>query len=1047
MSEQAELLDLEVLINAYAVTWLQQASPSFTTREYALLPAESRDTSVTTGTNTTFTIDTTKLSTGLSCSPGILEVPPGWDGARNISNGRGCKYEGLDITGGDSIPNSLLYVGYHGSAYADPGLEDSQCSKNSTHQILIAWSSLRENLVRVAPQHEIDRNLTSLYCETQYWKQRVSATVSADSLEPIDQSVVPLGPREVLTEDEFNSTAFEFILNNGVQPDFRKNTSFIERLDPSWRLPDAHTLLRNRIYPIVGFALGLYDLAVDEYVSEADLTTAFEKAHQLLFSSAIDRIRPKGGILSSETSGSVSSIRYGVSVNRTFAAVVEGLLLLVALLTALLTYVCQTSRSKLISDPGSIDALLKIIRNSTDAKLVFMNKDFADESSLRHGLEDFTFSLDAITEDNGSKLQLTVTKPGESDIAIDYTKLSPTGLGGHYLPAKPMALQAWVGALLIYVLASVIILLSYLKREEVLRGGECIPSHRQAAQLIMNVGLPQPSDRPLVQQILENYIPTAFATLIEPIWVLFNRLLCLTQPFKDLWNQRSKAPRSMASKYAAIPPQLAIWHSLKNKHYVLTLVCSTCLLVNVLAVGLSGLFNEEPVAIDRPMQFRPTYAADITNSTYNMFEGYIKISANAYNDHYFVTLANLSYSTPLPPWLTDEYFFPLVISEELLNSGSNPSTVRTRGFGVAPSCSPLSSYNESILVWRGEGANQDSVVCNTTIPNYPREFGQTGSSFAYEIVAPMSATDTVVDDVGLCLEVLAVGWARGIAGSKTAVNVVNSTGMGCKPVITTREFELVIDGDGRVIHAEALGDASEAFPNSTFAAEVIKEANQRFRYSSQETWHNDTITNDWINYFLQTMDVDDLALVDPSAEVLDLRDMIPKVERVYKRTFAAFLSLTPELFSKYDEDGPTLTGVQAISETRLFMSQIAFIITMTVLAINLVTAILIYWRGNIVFLPRMPSTIGSILGYTAASRIATEDFMGCHRKQEVEKPKFGFGRYIGTDGKAHLGIDVDPYVVPVSLKALKRGDTRAPNSTLERLRRLVRRPAPDKIWL
>lgn len=67
----------------------------------------------------------------------------------------------------------------------------------------------------------------------------------------------------------------------------------------------------------------------------------------------------------------------------------------------------------------------------------------------------------------------------------------------------------------------------------------------------------------------------------------------------------------------------------------------------------------------------------------------------------------------------------------------------------------------------------------------------------------------------------------------------------------------------------------------------------------------------------------------------------------------------------------------------------------------------------------MPSTIGSIIGYTAASRIAAEGFMGHQRNREVLQPKYGFGRYIDIDGKAHLGIDLDPYVVSVGFKAPK----------------------------
>ncbi|RYP67446.1 hypothetical protein DL770_008628 [Monosporascus sp. CRB-9-2] len=355
---------------------------------------------------------------------------------------------------------AMLYVGYHGSAYADPGLESSICTTGSSHQLLIAWSSIGSNAM--------DPHLTALFCETRYWKQDVSVTISADSLKPQDETLAALGPPEVLTENEFNSTAFEFLLNNGVPADFElgywKNTSFFQLVDTAWRVADYP--LSGRVKPMVGFALGGHPLPLEKYGNETELVVAFEKAHQLLFSVAINRIlqdqAPESGLM-----GSVSSIRYGLVVSRTLAAVVEGLLLLVAVLGSFLLYLCRRSPSHLDSDPGSIEALLNMVRNSQDTKYIFCDKDFTDEKGLRQGLDTFRFSLREATNDSSPTLEATVTDQEES-ILIGQV------LRGHYNPEKPMALQPGTGVLFVFTMASVIALLCYLRRVEIAQGGAYI---------------------------------------------------------------------------------------------------------------------------------------------------------------------------------------------------------------------------------------------------------------------------------------------------------------------------------------------------------------------------------------------------------------------------------------------------------------------------------------------------------------------------------------------------------------------------------------------
>lgn len=107
------------------------------------------------------------------------------------------------------------------------------------------------------------------------------------------------------------------------------------------------------------------------------------------------------------------------------------------------------------------------------------------------------------------------------------------------------------------------------------------------------LGISLPSSSAVVRSIIENYAPTVFATLLEPIWTVLNRLLCLLQPFDELRKGNAIASTSIEVKYTSLPPQLTIWRALRARHFMLAAVCLTAVSTNVLAVALSGLLNEQ----------------------------------------------------------------------------------------------------------------------------------------------------------------------------------------------------------------------------------------------------------------------------------------------------------------------------------------------------------------------------------------------------------------------------------------------------------------------
>lgn len=169
----------------------------------------------------------------------------------------------------------------------------------------------------------------------------------------------------------------------------------------------------------------------------------------------------------------------------------------------------------------------------------------------------------------------------EPDVCLE--RVVETGFDGkrekpesYYNPVRPFPLTLTTGAIFSAILLGAIAVIAWLKMEERAR-----------------TGLSRSSENFEVLQFLGHYIPTVFATLVESLWVLLNRLLCVMQPFRELWAGQAKSSRTIDTTHSAIPPQLSFWRVMRACHYVLALVCMNTLVVNLLGVGLSALFNEK----------------------------------------------------------------------------------------------------------------------------------------------------------------------------------------------------------------------------------------------------------------------------------------------------------------------------------------------------------------------------------------------------------------------------------------------------------------------
>ncbi|KAK1730331.1 hypothetical protein CaCOL14_004173 [Colletotrichum acutatum] len=1040
-SEHFGLMDVTILNEGYAQTWLNQRLPPYTTPEYTLLPFDTKSQAIQ-GSSTNWTGSTTKFWTQLNCWPAEVHM----NGAprkhnHDFLNGRGCNASEINSYGNfeNDLPYQMLYIGYPYSSWVDYYL-GATCSKQSaSNQFLATWghSDYQKNEI----------NLTSIFCETSYYKQPVNASVRAADLVPLEKSVVPLGPREILLETEFNMTAFEHLLGAGVlttQPDGANGGT---KEFPFGRLLEQHQQVAELgikwpMAPMAGFAIGSQKnvKTLDIYRDETSLGNAYNSTHKMLFSLALRRVLENSSS-SNTTAGNIDVELHGIIVSRVFSAIVEGMLIIVGIFTILLWLHGYRAPSRLTMDPASLGSLISLCQNSTTLLDKLAGKGALPEDALKQSFQDLRFKLFCGCQSRSRQMVIKVVDTRDQTIGerrISLTQPDTTFSVGHYSPVKPLALRRDVGAMVTLSMMAAVGGLVYFKLLE-----------------RRNKGIVRPNASFEVLQILENYVPTIFATLLEPFWVLVNRLLCILQPFKDLWNGKRSAKGSINARYTSLPPQLVFWRAAKSGHFMLTAMCALALLSNLLAVGLGGLFNEKPIDIERPYNFQQSFMPRLSNaSVYGSKTRAIFHNSAPYEVPFYIFMNNVSQNTPLTPWVNHDYFFQpfdIVPQDEDKTSGTT-FTARTRGFSTNPSCSDFGTYNtirkapqvNYTMTRNGEAVKGCSTSFITKDMTLDSDYDIFPGPASKEIVQKLDTSY----DLTPCETTLLMGWSR-ISHASNITRPTNSTttakrsrstelGDGeiastfvvCEPVFATAMFDVTVDWQGYIINATRASNVSATldYPLSTNHTDALSAHVNELIVSTQKSWHNDSFSRDWMNYLLK-IQPGHANLLDPTVPP-NATALIPALEAVYRQIFVLLLGNNQNFLDNYPEP-VTISGIRHTTETRIFLDTTALVISLVVLAINIVVAITLYGLAIKHFLPRMPTTIGSILAYLAPSR-AVREYDGTGGSLE-SSATFSFGRYVGEDGRAHVGIELDPFVVPVKLSALRKGDTEPRTRLLGRL--------------
>ena len=327
-----------------------------------------------------------------------------------------------------------------------------------------------------------------------------------------------------------------------------------------------------------------------------------------------------------------------------------------------------------------------------------------------------------------------------------------------------------------------------------------------------------------MSQIIFSFIPTVIATLLEPFWVLIGRYLALYQPYTNLRRGNASPASSLDLKYTNIPPVLIAPRALRHGHIFLFLASMMVITANILAVALGGIFDRssQPLTSDIMVTYPST--TNINTNIQTVFSGIgpVRTFAKDLEEHWLVVNTNVIEGTDLPVWVTDEFYFLPFEWEPRNETGLRTST--TQGYGGSLACQLLAGntfqqisrmdsdwldINVTIPISDG-----DSVRCRITSFMDVELLNPGTHPFALEWVRGFK--DSYGSDqktVQVCSSLILASWGRGEvnlvdrgASRNISATMQSNTTIISSQHISTGEFRVTVDGEGRVKRSKLVGD-------------------------------------------------------------------------------------------------------------------------------------------------------------------------------------------------------------------------------------------------
>lgn len=971
----------------------------------------------------------------------------------NVTTGlTGNITEGYDPEGTDSslftVKHYLgMHIGYWNyEGFADYYLEgDCPPERNATFYAAFAKSKKRDQ--------DPPNNVTAIFCEPGYYQQRVTATVDRVTQSPI--KVVPLEDKQPLNKDIFNATNWEAQMTTGSSGYEVRGENM-----PSISVPDYLEYIADTnvsigtstngggiVQRMVGLSLAVNELPLEDLLDWKVLSKSYADAYRLIFSRTMVDIMGDDFTTSDAITGYQQYTTEAVVLEPVFTYIVEGLLGAISLSTMMLLYLSMTRTRNLRTDPSTLASVMSLVADNEPLLLGFESLDCCTAPEVQKTLGEKRFRL----VDDGQRTGLEVINSAADEVFIAQQamtlSLHQTTARDIAKPVRPKEFRLWTGVpfVSLFLALGIALAIIFVKAQA--------------------NGLPLPSTIKLVQNILENYIPTALATLIEPMWVMINRLLCMLQPIEELRSCKAEAKDSIDLNYSSLPPQLTLFKALRSKHFVLATVCAMALLSNLLAIAFAGIFNQDLVDVQRAATFNPPFEMKFvtingsigpkSGSNFGSLEPSGAYRGGNSADQFLIAESNFTGGTPLPAW-TDETMLYLPYKAVGLSNATIGShyEAETVAFGAELDCETLQYgidfsariRKESDFMWVDFNTTirSDSKItacpANTSAavrygPIRPLGYGinetcQQGPSSTEVNFVLDAAANATLSEKDACMTTMVLGWIRapnGSCGNFSDRNLTaqNSLFIRCRPRFVHGRATVRTDASGRLEQKVADLKTSEMQQEDlgmAFSNDPVNLMGQSNRYMFKFTsggWHNDSHAEDLMNHFAMR-ETNSSRLVDPTTAVPTLHDVEGSLGKAYSRLFAIWLGANIEklLVPRSDRSRTSIQGRIIFTERRLFLSTPMFAISEAILCIYAIVAIIVYMRRPGRYLARMPTSMAAVISLFAASAAVQDmkqtshlDRTGRAEHLKLLDSRYGYGSYVGGgDGRVHIGIEKTPFV-------------------------------------
>ena len=160
-------------------------------------------------------------------------------------------------------------------------------------------------------------------------------------------------------------------------------------------------------------------------------------------------------------------------------------------------------------------------------------------------------------------------------------------------------------------------------------------------------------------------------------------------------------------------------------------------------------------------------------------------------------------------------------------------------------------------------------------------------------------------------------------------------------------------------------------------------------------------------------------MIDPTQPVPTFNDVLGPLNKAYANLFAIWLGTNKAKLLVQGQQGAIdpIEAWRIEPEQRLFLSTPMFAISEAILCTYAIIAIIVYIRRPGQYLARLPTSIASMIALFAASSAVHDmrdtshlDKKGRARHLEDLDSRYGYGSFVGGDGRVHIGIEKTPFV-------------------------------------